>query len=159
MTLCFNFLMEKIEVITHSPKETQKIAELFARELLTSDIQRTGALIVALEGDLGGGKTTFAQGFARGLGVREKVVSPTFIIMRHHNLRKVNFRRFVHVDAYRIGTVKELAVLGWRDIIKDKETILLVEWADRIRKALPLGSIRIRFVFVDERTRIIKISN
>ena len=112
--------------------------------------------MIALEGDLGGGKTTFAQGFARGLGVRENVLSPTFVIMRRHHMRKSHFRIFVHIDAYRIEKLKELQMLGWRDILKDRKAIVLVEWADRIRRALPKEYIRVQFTFVDEKTRKIR---
>jgi len=142
-----------LEITTNSAKETQKVARLFARELLKSDVDRKNALVIALEGNLGGGKTTFAQGFARGLGIREKVLSPTFVIMRGYNRRMFHFRRFVHMDAYRISGVKELRLLGWQDILQDKNAIVLVEWADRIRRALPKEYIRIQFEFVDEKTR------
>ncbi len=150
--------MESLEITTHSARETQKIGRLFAREILHSHIEHYGALVVALEGDLGGGKTTFAQGFARGLGVREKVASPTFIIMRQHNLRKSDFRIFVHIDAYRVEKVHELHVLGWQDILKDAGAIVLVEWANRIRRILPKEYMRIQFEFVDEKIRNIKLS-
>ena len=142
-----------LEITTNSAKETRKVARLFARELLKSDVDRKNALVIALEGNLGGGKTTFAQGFARGLGIREKVLSPTFVIMRGYNRRMFHFRRFVHMDAYRISGVKELRLLGWQDILQDKNAIVLVEWADRIRRALPKEYIRIQFEFVDEKTR------
>ena len=66
-----------------------------------------------------------------------------------------HFRRFVHMDAYRISGVKELRLLGWQDILQDKNAIVLVEWADRIRRALPKEYIRIRFTFVDENERLI----
>ncbi len=149
--------MQKLEITTWSPKETKQLAELFARELTTSDVARKGALVVALEGDLGSGKTTFTQGFARGLGVREKVLSPTFVIMRHHNIRRSNLRIFMHMDAYRIENIKELRALGWQNILKDKGAIILVEWADRIRSALPKNRITLVFEFVNETTRKIWI--
>lgn len=145
--------MKSLEITTSSAKETQKVACLFAQELTRFDLVKKGALVIALEGDLGGGKTTFAQGFARGLGIREKVLSPTFIIMRSHNLQKSDFRRFVHIDAYRLKNTSELRVLGWQGILKDKESVVLVEWADRVRKALPKEYIRIQFEFVDEKMR------
>ena len=156
-------LMKFVEITTHSTKETQKVARLIALELLRSDIKKKGALVVALEGDLGGGKTTFTQGFARGLGIREKVLSPTFVIMKRFNLPRqariydLGFKNFIHIDAYRIEHIKELHMLGWKDILKDKEVIVLVEWADRVRRALPKEYIRIQFEFVDEKTRNIKM--
>ncbi len=151
--------MKHIKLTTNSPKETQNVARLFAKELMRFSLVRNGALVVALEGDLGGGKTTFAQGFARGLGIREKVLSPTFVIMRIFNLRKVTFRRFVHIDAYRLKGVKELQPLGWRYILQDRETIVLVEWADRVRRALPKGYIQVKFEFLSENERHIIIQS
>ena len=159
MCLLMKALMKTIKVTTYSHKETQKLARLLAHELWTSDVQRKGALVIALEGDLGGGKTTFAQGFARGLGIREKVLSPTFVILKNYPLQTTHYKLFVHMDAYRLKSTKELQVLGWRDILKDTEAIVLVEWADRVRRALPKEYIRILFEFVDEKTRNIIISN
>ena len=147
--------MKQLHITTRSAKETQKVARLFAQELLKSDFDRKNALVIALEGDLGGGKTTFAQGFAKGLGIHEKILSPTFVIMRCHPIRKSHFRIFVHMDAYRIEKPKELQMLGWRDILKDKSAIIFVELADRIRKALPKEYIRVRFEFVNENERLI----
>ena len=135
--------MRLLEITTHSTKETQKIARLLSREILRSEIERKGALVIALEGDLGGGKTTFAQGFAKGLGIREKILSPTFVILKRFMLHVSCFKNFVHMDAYRVESTRELRVLGWQDILKDREAIVLVEWADRIKKALPKEYIRI----------------
>jgi len=151
--------METLEITTQSPKETQNIARLFVKELMRFNLVRNGALVVALEGDLGGGKTTFAQGFAKGLGIREKILSPTFVIMRIFNMRKSDFRKFVHIDAYRLKDAKELQTLGWKDILKERHAIVLVEWADRVRRALPEEYIRIQFEFVDEKTRKIVLNH
>lgn len=149
--------MKAIDITTHSAKETQKIATLLAREILRSDIERDGALVAALEGDLGGGKTTFAQGFARGLGIREKILSPTFVIMKSYSLLTTHYKLFFHLDAYRLKNARELRSLGWKDILKDKEAIVFVEWADRVRQALPKEYIQIKFEFVDKKTRNITL--
>ena len=138
---------------TYSAQETQKIAHLFAVELMKSNLVRNGALVIALEGDLGGGKTTFAQGFARGLGVREKILSPTFVILKNYPLPTTHYKQFIHIDAYRLSGIKELQPLGWRDILKNKEAIVLIEWADRVWKALPKEYLRITFKFLDKDVR------
>ena len=118
---------------------------------------------MALEGNLGGGKTTFAQGFARGLGVREKVLSPTFVILKSFKLHSPAggscFKKLVHIDAYRLKSARELRSLGWQDILKDKDTIVLVEWADRVQRALPPAYIRISFEFLNEHERRIIIEH
>lgn len=147
-----------MHITTHFPEETKKLAELFARELLKSNFNRKGALVVALEGDLGGGKTTFVKGFARGLGIHEKILSPTFVIMKRFKIHDSRFKNFVHIDAYRLNSVRELRVLGWQDILKDKGNMVLVEWADRIRGALLKEYICIQFEFIDEKMRRLKLS-
>ena len=106
-----------------------------------------GAVVLALMGDLGSGKTAFAQAFAEALGVREKIKSPTFIIFRKHEIparsdraqlwrarQKSKFRRLYHFDVYRIHSEKEILNLGWEEIIKNQANIVLVEWADKIEK-------------------------
>jgi tRNA threonylcarbamoyladenosine biosynthesis protein TsaE len=151
--------MKNLIITTRSAKETQKRAYLLAQKLTRSNLVKNSALVIALEGDLGGGKTTFTQGFARGLGVREKILSPTFVVMRILNFRKLDFRKFVHIDAYRLKNAKELQSLGWKDILKDKQIIILVEWADKIRRVLPREYIRIRFEFINENERKIIMQN
>lgn len=121
-------------------------------------------MILALEGDLGGGKTTFLQGFAQGLGIKEKILSPTFVIMRKFKIRvdscsdSCGFVYLYHIDCYRIQKQKEILDLGWKEIIKNPQNIIAVEWADRIRKIIPKGTLRFNFEFVDSRTRKITVN-
>lgn len=145
--------MENIEITTTSARQTQKLAALLAREFKNSTTSRTQALVIALEGNLGGGKTTFTQGFARGLGITAKVLSPTFVILKSFKLRVPGFKQLIHIDAYRIERANEIEVLGWRDLANDPGNIILVEWAEKIRKFIPNDAIFISFEFVDEKTR------
>ncbi len=142
----------KKENITSSSIQTKKLGERFAKEILEKKPKKT-AFVVGLEGELGGGKTTFLQGFAKGLGVKEKVLSPTFVIMK-------KFNNFYHIDCYRIEKSKELLDLGFKEIVSNPKNIIAVEWADRIRKIMPRDSIWIKFDFIDRNTRrmIYKIS-
>src|SRR3989344_2969755 len=158
-------LLMELEVTTKSAKETQLFAKKLATEIIGSNPERTGALVIALEGDLGGGKTTFSQGFALGLGVKKSVLSPTFVLLKSYklqatslNFRKSDFRKFIHIDAYRFDRAEEILPLGWKDFTKDTHAIILVEWADRIRKYLPKNCIKITFEFVDEKTRRIYVN-
>ena len=147
--------MEALEITTKSPKETQRAAKLLADEIRKSDIRNT-ALVIALRGDLGGGKTTFTQGFARCLGVRRSVLSPTFVLMQSYALPKkksARFRKLVHIDAYRFEKPQEIAVLGWKELVSDNTNIILVEWAERLGNLLPKEKIDIEFEFVDTNTR------
>ncbi len=151
--------MQSSVFMTKGPASTQRVARILAHELLRADIATKGALVLALTGDLGGGKTTFTQGFARGLGVKGKVLSPTFVLMKSFQLPAASFQRLVHIDAYRLEYPRELQALGWRDIVKDKSAIVLVEWADRVKRLIPKDAIHISFEFVDETTRRIKIGS
>ena len=138
--------------VSNNPEESRK----FARDLAANLMSRSrldisgGALVLALMGDLGSGKTTFAQAFAEGLGVKEKVKSPTFIIFRKSKVadkkwQEKVFKYFYHFDVHRINSEKEILNLGWEEIISNPENIVLVEWADKIEKILPKNSVKINF--------------
>lgn len=124
---------------SYSPKETKKLAKNFAEGVF----EIVGPIIISLEGDLGAGKTTFTQGFAGGLGIREKIQSPTFVILKIYDIPKSR-KNFIHVDAYRLKA-EDFKILGWKEFIKNPENIILVEWGNRIKKILPKKTIRILF--------------
>ncbi len=138
-------MREQLEILTKSDKETKKLARNFAK-ILIKENQGMEAMVISMEGDLGAGKTTFTQGFAEGLGIKEKIQSPTFVILKIYPLRRRTFlaRQFIHVDAYRLGS-KDFAVLGWQDFVKNNHNIMVVEWGDKIKTILPKNSIRIVF--------------
>lgn len=112
-----------------------------------------GAIIVALEGDLGAGKTTFARAVARHFGVEENVTSPTFVIEKMYKTENGPFARLIHIDAYRLKTAHELDVLGWQEIIAETSNLVLIEWPERVLGAVPAHAITIKFAFVDEGVR------
>lgn len=124
-------------ITTKNPKETQKVAALLASEVC--GIETTHALVLALNGELGTGKTTFAQGFCMALGVKDRITSPTFVLMKIYTLakKKLNFKHLVHIDCYRIERPDELIHLGFDEILADRDAIVLIEWADRIKSILP----------------------
>ena len=139
--------------VSNNPEELKKIAIKLADNLMSRsrlDIGG-GALVLALTGDLGSGKTTFAQAFAEALGVKEKIKSPTFIIFRKSKIipllagQKSKFEYFYHFDVYRIHSEKEILNLGWEEIISNPENIVLVEWADKIENILPKNCVKINF--------------
>ncbi|MEK9179856.1 MAG: tRNA (adenosine(37)-N6)-threonylcarbamoyltransferase complex ATPase subunit type 1 TsaE [Patescibacteria group bacterium] len=136
---------------SYSAAETRKFASKLAKKLVRGSVKKKTALVVALSGELGSGKTTFVQGFLRGLGIRKRTTSPTFILFRRfrlgHKFRdsRLGFRDLFHIDAYRIKEPRELLSLGIKEIFSDPKNIVLVEWADKIRQLLPKGAIRIRF--------------
>ncbi len=155
-----------MEIITKNPKETQKIAKLFAKEILSMGDDREKALTIALDGDLGAGKTTFVQGLVSGFGIKEEVSSPTFLIMKKielhkHNLRTTtrksqsNFRNLYHLDCYRLKSGKDLSDLDIKEILSDKENVVLIEWAGNVKSVLPKNLIRIKFEYKGEKERSI----
>ncbi|MDD5626912.1 MAG: tRNA (adenosine(37)-N6)-threonylcarbamoyltransferase complex ATPase subunit type 1 TsaE [Patescibacteria group bacterium] len=137
--------------LTDSPEKTKKLGEILAQSLMSS-------VLICLYGDLGSGKTTFAQGFAAGLGIREKITSPSFVLMKRYLLKKKGLKYFYHFDCYRLREPEEILALGWEEILGDNN-IVLVEWAEKIQKYLPQGRIGIRFEVLGERKRGIIITN
>ncbi len=136
--------------VSDNPEESRKFARDLAKEILTGKCAENDALVLALYGDLGSGKTTFAQAFAEALGVKEKVKSPTFIIFRKSKVadkewQEKGFENFYHFDVYRIHSEKEILNLGWQEIISNPQNIALVEWADKIEKILPKNRVKINF--------------
>ena len=140
--------------LTTVPWQTKKLGEILAKEVIKTKPSKR-ALVIGLEGDLGGGKTTFLQGFSKGLGIKQKITSPTFVIMRRYKIQNTGYKiqNFYHIDYYRIEKPKEILDLGFKEIISNPKNIVAVEWADRIRKILPKKVIIIKFEFVDKTTR------
>ena len=93
------------------------------------------AYVLGLSGDLGSGKTTFVQGFAKGLGIKQRIVSPTFILMRTYEIPKGKYKHFYHIDLYRLeGDLEsELVNLGLPEVLSDSTNIVLVEWVEKAK--------------------------
>ena len=150
----------KKENITSSSIQTKKLGEKFAKEILSKKSKKK-SFVIGLEGELGGGKTTFIQGFAKGLGIKEKILSTTFIIYKKFKIQNPNaksnpkskIQNFYHFDCYRIRKPKEILDLGFKEIISNPKNIVVVEWADKIKKIMPKNTLWIKFEFVDEKTR------
>ncbi len=113
----------------------------------------------ALRGDLGAGKTTFVQGFLKGLGSRARVTSPTFILMRRYRLKGKKFSNVFHIDAYRLKTPGHLSALELGAVFADPRSIVLVEWPERAGRLLPKNSTRVTFAHgKKENERIVAIT-
>lgn len=149
----------KKDFLVKSPYRTRKLGEILAREVRKLKLSK--AFVLGLEGALGGGKTSFLQGFARGLGVKEKITSPTFVIMKKFKIRGTNFENFYHFDCYRILKAKEVLNLGFKKIISSPKNIVALEWADRVKTILPARALLINFEFIDKKTRkiVIRLKN
>jgi tRNA threonylcarbamoyladenosine biosynthesis protein TsaE len=124
--------VERARTRTRSTDETLELAGTVGELLRPGDV-------VALVGDLGAGKTVFARGVARALGVTEPVLSPSFTIVREYDGRTP----LVHVDVYRIDTVQELHDLGFEELVRD-DAVTLVEWGDMIDGLLPADRLDVR---------------
>ncbi len=119
---------------TYQESEIPEIAQEILSLLVPSEREAT---VLALQGDLGAGKTTVTKSLAALLGVQETVVSPTFVIAKFYEPTKGKFENLVHVDAYRIESLDELGPLGWEQILKRPKTLVIIEWPEKIEDALP----------------------
>lgn len=142
---------------TENPEETARVAKEFARDVLKRGAGQR-AVVVGLSGELGAGKTTFTQAFAKAIGVTEPVVSPTFILERVYRLpKKSPFARFVHIDAYRLEGARELLDIGWEALVSDPKNLIMIEWADKTEEALPEDTLRLFFLHGGENKRAINV--
>lgn len=148
------------DYISNNTSQTKRIGESLAKKIFNKKKTKK-AIVLALEGELGGGKTTFLQGFAKGLGIRQRILSPTFVILKKFEVPNQNFKFFYHIDCYRIKKEREILNLGFKKIISDPKNIIAVEWAGRIKNILPKESILIDFSFnnKDKRKIIIQWPN
>lgn len=126
--------------------EINKLAVFFGKNLQKGDV-------IALIGDLGTGKTSFVQKFAKALGVEENVKSPTFnYVLEYHSGRVP----FYHFDVYRISEPMEIYELGYEEYM-DGEGIAIIEWANLIESELPKEYIEINLYHYTEDTRQVEI--
>jgi len=132
--------------ISKNIEETATIAKKFLKEILKKSSQHQGALVVGLNGDLGAGKTTFFQAIAKLLGIKDKVNSPTFVIMKKYSLKNKKYDFLFHLDAYRLKNEKELISLGWEEIIANKKHLVFIEWPENVVKIMPANAKSI-FIF------------
>ncbi len=131
--------------------------KVFAREFLSTLTPHTErATIVGLSGDLGSGKTAFVKCLAEELGVVEEVLSPTFVIAKFYDLKGQQWKRIVHIDAYRIEDPMEIAVVGWDRLCADPELLVLVEWSEQLKERFPHDATMLHFLFIDEMTREVR---
>ena len=130
-------------LVTKSAKETYRIGQTLADSLMVKGT-RMAHHMVCLYGELGSGKTTFVQGFAKGLGISSRVLSPTFTIVRRYLLPQGNAFLY-HLDLYKTQTHDELEELGIDELLADPHSYVVIEWADKLEDALPNARIDIRF--------------
>ena len=137
---------------THSSDELQRDAARILADIVPAE----GATLLTLSGELGAGKTTFVQGIAEALGVREVVTSPTFVIEKVYTLEGQRWQRLIHIDAYRLHDPHELEMLGWKELLLDAGNLIVLEWPERVELIIPDTAIRIR-IDIEGDGRIITI--
>ncbi|MBI5619696.1 tRNA (adenosine(37)-N6)-threonylcarbamoyltransferase complex ATPase subunit type 1 TsaE [Candidatus Gottesmanbacteria bacterium] len=151
------------EVRTKSAQETAALGKELAIQLKTQNAElndqkrgQVGATTICLYGELGSGKTTFAQGFAKGLGITSRLLSPTFIIVRRYQVSNTSDFLY-HLDLYRVGGEKDLYDIGIAEILADTGSYVLIEWAEKLTKNLPEKRIDIWFTVRENGKHHIKI--
>jgi tRNA threonylcarbamoyladenosine biosynthesis protein TsaE len=144
-----------LDVITHSPDQTRRLGTLLGRRL------GPGALVL-LAGDLGSGKTTFAQGVGKGLGVREGLQSPTFTLVSEHDVPREPGRpsRLYHVDLYRLPAddPDETMTIGLEDYLHDRDAATVIEWPGRASAFLPAEYLIVRFEHLADTKRQLRFA-
>lgn len=139
-------------IISKSTRDTVNLGFRLAKK-------SKGGQIYALVGDLGGGKTYFTKGFAKGLGLRHKIASPSFVMMKVYKLKKRGVKFFCHVDAYRLKTLRDIPEIGLLEYLGRKDTVVVIEWADRLKGIIKqYPKITLNFYFIDQNTRKIVLT-
>ena len=132
-----------MERVCNNLQDTQELAKDFEKML-------HGGEIVTLCGDLGAGKTTFTQGLAKAMGIKEAVTSPTFTLM---NSYVGNNLKLYHFDMYRIDDIDEIIETGLTEYFGNVDAVCMIEWAENIKQLLPKKLIKIEIEKLDENRR------
>ena len=136
-----------MEYRTHSESETEAVGEALAATLFPGTV-------IAFTGDLGAGKTAFTRGLARGLGISERVTSPTFTIVSEYEGGRLPL---FHFDMYRLESSEELFDIGWEDYLR-RGGVCAVEWSEKVADAL-VGALRVDIRRGEgERDRVITVT-
>lgn len=136
-----------VSIVSSSDRQTRKVGRELAKHL-------KGGEILALFGALGSGKTTFVKGLAAGLGIGQKITSPSFLAARRYRARG---KWLHHFDLYRLRRGRELSEFGFEEIIRDPKNIVIIEWPEKAR--LPKRAIGIKFQYGENKhRRIIKLN-
>ncbi len=135
-----------MKFLSHSEDETQKIGYEVAEKIKKGDV-------ISLTGSLGAGKTVFAKGFAKQLGIGEAIVSPTFTLVQEYDGRV----KMYHLDLYRLSGEDEFESMGGEDFLYS-DGVTLIEWSEKIESMLPDDTIYVRITINGDLTRTIEIT-
>lgn len=135
-----------MKYLSHSEDETQKIGYEVAEKIKKGDV-------ISLTGSLGTGKTVFAKGFAKQLGIEEAIVSPTFTLVQEYDGRM----KMYHLDLYRLSGEDEFESMGGEDFLYS-DGVTLIEWSEKIESMLPDDTIYVKITINEDLTRTIEIT-
>jgi tRNA threonylcarbamoyladenosine biosynthesis protein TsaE len=142
--------MKKVQYITKSLDETKEVAEKLLKKLIPTQDQAT---VVFFEGDLGAGKTTFTKALAKELGVKDTVISPTFILEKKYAITKSKYyKTLIHIDAYRFEDPKEAKVLGLSEYVSNPQNLIIIEWPSKLGKSIK-ADVKVSFVSLSETSK------
>ncbi len=141
---------------TQCPQATREVAAEIAHAVINTGMG-THAVVVTLAGDLGAGKTTFAQGFLEACGAEGPFTSPTFGIIKEYTIAQGGFTKVYHIDPYRVG-VADLRALSWAEMADEVTSIILLEWPSIVADLVPDDAVRVQLTHVDEQTRAITVT-
>ena len=136
-----------------SEQVLQEVAEQFIQTLQP---KKSGATIIALQGDLGAGKTTFVRACLRALGVDASITSPTFVLQKEYDLKGQKWEKALHIDAYRLEKYSDLAALDWEKNTQQNTTLIFVEWPEQVGVQKNADSV-VNFEYISETEREVVI--
>ncbi len=147
-----------MEIISKNINDTRQFAEYFLENFVMRQ-KKDSALLVALSGDLGAGKTAFVKELSGLLDIKSDITSPTFVFEKVYNIENdaIDFKHLVHIDAYRLQEGDSVEFLNLVEKFADKENIIFIEWPERIEEILPKNIVKIEFEFIGDTKRRIKI--
>jgi len=134
--------------ITNSAKETEKLGEKIAKKM--------PGRVFALTGELGSGKTTFVKGFAKALGIKKRVLSSSFVLMKQYCTSHPRINLY-HIDLYRLEAPLDVRSLGLEELFGGQYNVVIIEWAEKIKKVLPKKRMEIYFEHLNKNKRRITI--
>lgn len=134
---------QSLDFLSHSPEQTVRLG------VRLGELLRRGS-VICLSGDLGSGKTTLAQGIARGWGSLDQVTSPSFILINEY--RRADHQRLFHLDAFRMSGPVEADLLGFQELL-DADGSMVIEWPERIERLIPEQHLWVNLRWVDELRR------
>jgi len=146
-------------LIKFNENEITKISKEVINRILKMD--NTKAKVITLSGDLGAGKTTLTKELAKQFGIKENILSPTFVIMKIYNINSnskyySHFKKFIHIDAYRLDSSEELLKIGWDKLINDKDNLIFIEWPEKVIECIDNTNFKITLSHVDNENRLIE---